>query len=395
MRSVGVVCECNPFHSGHKHLFERARASGADVIVCVMSGCFVQRGTAAIADPYSRATAVINGGADLVVELPFPYSSSSAEYFADAGVNILSRLGVDELWFGSECGSIDRLSSAARAVSSPSFLKRYGESNSDDVGTAQAYFESLSMSCEGEEGFSSNDILGISYLRALLLQESTMRPVTILREGSAYRTEEVETGAHPSATALRRLLLENGLDGACGSLLPETANALKAAQDSNMAMASLRYAERAVLSGLRMADPNVLSNLAELGGGLGNRLIECAKNATTLEELLEMAATKKYTMARLQRGILFAMTGVTREDLKAASTYTRMLAANSVGCAFLSEQRKQKTIPVITCNAKIPTDPCATRQEELHRRAISLYSLCLEKAIPAGTLLRKNPLILK
>ena len=109
MRTAGIVCECNPFHAGHGYLFSAARASGVDAVIAVMSGCFTQRGEAAVADPISRARILLLGGADAVLELPYPFCSSSAEYFSRAGVEILDRLGVDELWFGSECGDLDRL----------------------------------------------------------------------------------------------------------------------------------------------------------------------------------------------------------------------------------------------------------------------------------------------
>ena len=92
MRSIGIVCECNPLHGGHQYLIQQARAAGADAVICVMSGCFTQRGEAAIADPYTRAHALILGGADAVVELPFPYSCAGAEFFASAGVEILNLL---------------------------------------------------------------------------------------------------------------------------------------------------------------------------------------------------------------------------------------------------------------------------------------------------------------
>ena len=107
MRIAGIICECNPIHGGHLYLMREARRQGADAVVCVMSGCFTQRGEAAIADPHTRAHALILGGADAVVELPFPFSCAGAEFFAAAGVEILNRLGVGELWFGSECGDLE------------------------------------------------------------------------------------------------------------------------------------------------------------------------------------------------------------------------------------------------------------------------------------------------
>ncbi len=395
MKRVGIICECNPLHSGHRYLIERARVAGADTVICVMSGCFVQRGEAAIAEPYARARAVVGSGADLVLELPFPYASASAELFASAGVEILSRFGVEELWFGSECGDIKPLAFAADIVSSADFAARYAAKNNEHTGTAKAFFELLQEACGQDVTFLSNDILGISYLCALRKRRSGIRPVTVKREGSGYLDQAVKENGHPSATALRRLLLEGGLDAAEPYLLPETANALQQAIQDGMAPASWRYAERAVLAYLRLANAEALSAIAELGGGLGNRLIDCAKQATSFDDLLILASTKKYTASRLQRGILFAMTGVTLDDLKTPPSYVRVLASNARGCECLAEERRSNTIPVVTRVAELPTDPVAVRQEMLHRRALSLYTLCLKNAADAAVLLRKNPLILK
>ena len=144
MRSVGIICECNPFHGGHQYLIDRAREGGADAIVCVMSGNFVQRGEAAVLSPHARAEIVVSSGADAVVELPFPYAASSAEFFGRAGVEILSRLGVDEVWFGSETGDLSLLSRYAEVADSAEFQAAYAEASLREGGTASAYFALLS-----------------------------------------------------------------------------------------------------------------------------------------------------------------------------------------------------------------------------------------------------------
>lgn len=395
MKSVGIICECNPFHSGHRYLIERARESGADCVVAVMSGYFTQRGEAAIADPYSRARALLGGGADLVLELPFPYSCAGAEFFAGGGVDILSRLSVDELWFGSECGDIDLLRRGATIAADASFVEQYEQRIASTEGTARAYFDLLSEKLGGSVKLSSNDILGISYLCAIERQRSGMRPVTVSREGSAYLETTLQTDRHPSATALRHLLLTEGLEKAMPYLLPETSEALASAEEAKSAMASLRHAERAILAHFRMQTAEAVSRIAELEGGLGNRLIHAAEQASSLEELIDIASTKKYTTARIQRGILFSLIGVERADYKRSASFVRVLAANRIGCAFLAEKRKMSRIPTVTRQAEIPDDEPAKRQEELHKKAVGIYTLCLPTPIDPGVILRKNPLIFK
>ena len=395
VRSVGIICECNPFHEGHKYLISRARASGADAIVCLMSGYFVQRGEAAVADPYVRAKALLSGGADLVLELPYPYASAGAEFFADAGVEVLSSLGVAELWFGSECGDLSRLSKAADAVLSEQFAACYESYTTDAMGTAQAYFAALQRVCGEGESFLSNDILGISYLAALRKKRSAILPVTIQRHGSAYLDQTVRAGEYPSATALRRLIAENGLEASLACFLPETADALRAAAARGTLSADLSHAERAILARLRLCDTGELDEIAELEGGLGNRLIELSGSATSLAQLLSLAATKKYPTSRICRGILFAMTGVTKADLRMSPAYVRVLAADAIGCAFLAKNRKNDSIPTVTRQTDLPQTAFAKRQSRLHEKAIALYSLCLEHPLDASAFLRQSALILK
>ena len=125
MKAVGIICEYNPFHSGHKRQIDTLRDMGYDCIVCVMSGNFTQRGELAMFDKYTRAKTAVLGGADLVFELPFPYSSLSAEGFATAGVHILSSLGIRNISFGSECADKQLLCTAADVISSQGFIQAY------------------------------------------------------------------------------------------------------------------------------------------------------------------------------------------------------------------------------------------------------------------------------
>ena len=129
-KAVGVICEFNPFHFGHAYLLERVHEAFPDHgVVCVMSGNFVQRGSFAIQEKYSRALCAMRGGADLVLELPFPFSSLSAESFASAGVSILAKIGVcDTIAFGTEYDDLSLLSECANNLSSEKFelaLKEY------------------------------------------------------------------------------------------------------------------------------------------------------------------------------------------------------------------------------------------------------------------------------
>lgn len=393
MRSVGIICECNPLHEGHLRLIREARRDGAEAVICVMSGCFTQRGEAAIAEPFSRAEALLEGGADAVLELPFPYSSSGAEFFASAGVNILGRLGAGELWFGSESGDLDLLWRMAEETSSADFLAAYAEKTRSAEGTAQTYFSLLAERMGLSESALPNDILGISYLRAIRAQGDRMTPHVILRSGSAFRDTVLQSGVIPSASALRKGFLEEGLDAILPHLPEVTARTLREAEEKASAPADLSRAEAFILGKFRMAEGDAFEEIAELSGGLGRRLAELSFRAESLDALLLEGATKKYPQARLRRGILFALAGVTAADLRREPSYVRLLGANATGRAFLAEARRRGEISVLTRRSDRPRTDAAERQELLEKRALSLYALCLPKPTDPASLLRRPPIM--
>lgn len=409
MHSSGVICEFNPFHGGHAYLLSRMRELVGDegCVVCLMSGRFVQRGEAAISDPYIRANMAIAGGADLVLELPFPWSAGSAEFFASAGVSILSRLGVDSLVFGSESGDLSLLTAAAEAVGSPAFGEAYATVCNKGTGTAAAYAEALRQVCSTElpAGFpSSNELLGIAYLRALKQHEASLGhapiPHTVTRLGAGYREDTLPSDGFPSATALRSVIRE----AACDPL------ALEAILEGTMPPAALEIlqsvvkAEEAPLSNdrllsfyhtfYRVRSPEDFEECAEMGGGLANHICHRARETATPEEFFASLRTKYYTDARLRRALLFGALGVTEQALKATPAYTTLLAANARGCAFLKEWRKaSKDNPTDLWVVTKPADTPEGEQRDLAELADSLFTLCYPTPRTAGSLMRKSPTI--
>ena len=390
MTTVGIICECNPMHGGHEYLIAKAK-EGRDVrVICVMSGCFVQRGEAAIADPYLRAEALIACGADAVLELPFPFSSASAEFFARAGVEIVSRLGIDELWFGSECGDLSLLKRAALISDGEEIARRYAETAFGNAGTAEAYLSLLGELCGGVS-FSSNDILGIAYLRAIQNGNAQLRPVTVKREGSAYNESELSGGGFPSATALRKRWKEAGTE----AILPLLPCACRSVYARAGMPHDLSHAERLILGYFRLAAPEQLEQIAELSGGLSNRLQNAARESQSLDVFLSLASTKKYPTARMRRGILFALTSVVAEDLQARIAYVRLLAATKEGCRALKELCKTADIDVVTRKADLKNTAEAKKQAAFEERAWDLYGLCRSDATLFPSPWQRSPVILE
>ncbi len=195
MNITGIIAEFNPFHNGHMHLLQEARKSGADHLIVIMSGNFVQRGEPAVFDAHIRAEMALRCGADIVIELPVRYASASAEKFAFGGVSLLNSLGVvDHLIFGSECGKTDSLSKIAELLCSEPDDYRSVLKNSLAEGMSfPAAREKAVLSCLdffekelGELLSGSNNILAIEYLKSLQALKSSITPLTIPRLGENY-----------------------------------------------------------------------------------------------------------------------------------------------------------------------------------------------------------------
>ena len=303
MRSVGIICEYNPFHNGHKRQIDILRSMGYDCIVCVMSGNYTQRGELAIFDKYTRAQGAIYGGADIVFELPFPFSSFSADGFASAGVHILSSLGVDAICFGSECGDVDILSRAADAVLSVKFKTVYTDLQKSGLGSTSAYFGALKATTGDDCTLLSNDILGISYIAAIKKMGCSLIPVTVKREGAAYNEKSIITNEFPSATAIREILKnrQNDLASSLESYMPEKSlSLLIEARNRGMAPILADNIEKEMLSFFKLMTPSEIvdraiarscggAHIAEDGCGIIERICRASKSARTYNEFVQAA----------------------------------------------------------------------------------------------------------
>ena len=213
MNITGIITEYNPFHNGHKfHLEEAKKQTNCDGVICIMSGNFVQRGGPAIVDKWQRTEMALNNGVDLIIELPTFYAVSSAEFFAKGAVSILNSLGVvDNIFFGSECGDSKKLLEIAKVlVSEDSDFQNLLKRNlSLGLTFAKSREKSLIEYLNDEDinniVTSSNNILGIEYIKAILKLGSSINPVTLRREGSNYNDKEIST-SFSSATSIREVL---------------------------------------------------------------------------------------------------------------------------------------------------------------------------------------------
>ena len=331
--NVGIVCEYNPFHLGHRKQIDSIREKfGANTgIICAMSGNYVQRGHPAVFDKTIRAEAAIRCGADLVVELPVTTSLSSAEGFAAGGVAVLSRL-CDGLCFGAETADLRQLLGTAEALLSedfPKLLRRELDTGRSFPAARQAALEKMGL--PGAILESPNNILAVEYCKAILRQSSPMQPLPIFREGS-YHAKEADF-ENPSATSLR-IRLQNGLE--ISEYLPEPAGRVFAGAPIH----TLEAGQRAVLSRLRTMEDAEFEVLPFGSEGLWRKLMRESRTQATLEAIAAAVKSKRYTRSRIDRMILCAFLGITAPMLEAEIPYVRVLAFNDRGREILSGTKK-------------------------------------------------------
>ena len=375
MRTIGVIAEYNPFHSGHRHHLARLReAFGPDIaVICVMSGNFVQRGDAAIADKWTRTGLALEGGADLLLELPTLWAAASAETFARGGVALLEATGcVDVLSFGSEAGDLSPLTAAAACLDSAEWKQELRAAL--DIGlpfpaARQRAAEAL-IGSDAACLSSPNNNLGVEYLRALHALDSKMVPHTLPRLGAGHDEAGEENTQHLSGSVLRKRLL-SGEGPLEPYLTPEAIAALT--KDP----ASLSFCARGVLARLRSMEAEDFARLPDCGEGLSNLLRDAARQARTLDELYTLVKSKRYTLARVRRLVLWAFLGLTEADRPASPPYLRVLGFTDRGQAVLRTMKKTAALPVLVKPAHIKhLDEKAQKVFTLEARCTGLYDLC-------------------
>lgn len=216
MKAVGLVTEYNPFHNGHLyHLNKAMELTGADISVAVMSGNFVQRGEPAVLDKYTRTSMALNSGVNLVVELPVNYAVSSAESFAAGALKVLDYIKADSIAFGSESGDIERLSKLAHILcdNEDTLYKEISKCTANGISYAaarQKVVEKLTDKDTAAMLTSSNNILAVEYLKAIIKNNYAIKPYTVQRQGDSYNDTDIRS-EYASATALRENL-KNGMN---------------------------------------------------------------------------------------------------------------------------------------------------------------------------------------
>lgn len=391
MKTVGLITEYNPFHKGHLYHLKKAKElTGADHVIVVMSGDFVQRGVPAIMNKFTRAHMALSEGADLVLELPCVYATASAEFFALGAVSLLTKLGcVDCLCFGSECGRIDLLSQAASFfLQEPdnyqTALKYYLQAGKSYPSARAAALSDTFTQISSDADITDllkepNNILALEYLKAIQKLGSPLIPVTLKRAGASYHTDKL-TKTFSSATAIRKSLLTSSNYGDIlqKQLPPKaydvacTALTLDAPISANDFSAYLSYA--------LIMQKHHLTDYLDVDSDLSDRIINHLADYTGYTDFAALLKTKTYTHTRITRCLCHIMLDIQKEHMnyylsQGRNFYARALGFRRSAAPLLKAIKNHGSIPLITKLSREESTLSAAGQNMLQQdiQASALY----------------------
>lgn len=387
MKICAVVCEYNPFHNGHLYqLGEMKRASGCEKLLCLMSGNFTQRGEAAVFDKYTRARHAVENGADVVLELPAAFAVSPAELFAQGAVHILSAIpAVTVLAFGCESGAREDFMKTAAATlrEDRAFKAALKENLTDGTSYIRARTQALlSLNADLDEKLlsSPNNILGVEYCRAILIEKAAVEPLPILRIGAGY-ADVVPRKEFSSATSLRAAMA----DGTPSARRVLKRNLPKNVYENALDFHATAYEDAALTALFRAADEEIAAT-PDCSEGLENRLKTMARTNPSYADALAKVVTKRYTLSRVKRILLQNFLKLRLEDVKeylGSPLYLRTLAVKKEGSDELLATLSEANFPLIVRKsdaAALKKDALACFEKD--RFANALYSLLAH--VPLG-----------
>lgn len=353
MKIVGLIAEYNPFHNGHQFHIEKAKEiTGADAVIVVMSGNFVQRGTPAIMSKHLRVKMALMAGASLVIELPVCYATGSAEQFAFGAISLLHKLGcVDSICFGSECGDISILNALAKILcDEPDDYKRHLQDYlrsglSFPVSRQRALSDVYPLLSSSKILEQPNNILGIEYLKALYRLNSKIKPYTIERISSGYHDKHLQN-EYSSATALRQTILSENLADIHGQV-PNTSIDLF---EENYKKRFPIYAnDFSLLLKYKLMNEtkDSLTEYADVSQELANRIYHQLNSFVSFEQFCELLKTKEVTYSRISRALLHILLGIKKTDYIDIN-YARMLGFRREDMDILTQIKDSSSIPLIT-----------------------------------------------
>lgn len=357
MKTVGLITEYNPFHKGHSYHIEKTKElTGADTVLAVMSGSFVQRGAPAVMPKHLRTACALRSGVSAVLELPVYYSCASAEYFALGAVSLLESLGcVDAVCFGSECGDIKVLEEIADILEEEPEAYKTALKKGLKKGLSFPAARQQALKQYEDVLSAPNNILGIEYLKALKRLGSPMKTYTIPRVGAGYH-DTAMSQTFCSASALRANIEHFPI---IKTQLPESCHALlQGAHRQRFPVVSDDFS-LLLRAKLLSETPDSLTRYADVSRELASRIFRMQNKFIRLEQFGSLLKTKELTYSRISRALFHILLGITDQDIDGSLAngrvfYARLLGFREEDASFLRKIKERSRIPLI---AKLPKEP--------------------------------------
>lgn len=391
---LAVIAEYNPFHNGHLYQFQKAKKdTDSKYSIAILGGNFTQRGSTSVIDKWSKAQMALDNGFDLVVELPLLYSISSAENFAEGAIKLLDSMKVvDFLSFGTETNDLQILDKIATILyeEPKAFKSLLSIELKKGISFPKARSNALMMYLKDIQKYtnilsSPNNILAIEYLKALKKYKSIIKPYSIQRFEADYNSNEI-TGNIASSTAIRNIVKNDNIP-LLKKLLPESSFSILFENIKNRHIVSdLSIFEKEIIYNLRKMNINEIKDLPDVSEGLEHLIKKAADSCNTLNDLLNMISTKRYTKTRLQRILLYSLIGISKNDMdmsKKVYPYMRVLGFNYKGKFLVSEIAKANPKLEIITSVKRFTDLNTNRNYKIMMQkeilATNIYTLGFEQ----------------
>ena len=376
MKTIGIICEYNPFHNGHAHqLHTLAQEHPEALRICIMSGSFVQRGEPAIFSKFDRARWAILGGADIVIELPTLYSLGSAQLFGTGAIRMVKALHIDALSFGSETADLDTLVDITKRMdceSTQTVLRTY-------INEGMSYGSAFRKALNTEMLNTPNALLGLEYIRAGLTYYPSLKYIPILRT-----SDHTTSNSNSTATTLTKLnTLNSKIELQLQSIIPKTIADDMTNIISNGAYVNYNRYYDMVHTLSRRTSTKELESFGEFSEGI-EHLWSKAVQQPTWDLVMKQIKSKRYTYARLQRMGAYLTLGIQKDLLQSAiqesPQYARLLAFNDRGRQWL---RNDFEIPLIQKWAKAPNELNTLGQtmHQIDTLATDIQALCLHNEV--------------
>lgn len=358
MKSVGIICEYNPFHNGHLYHLNKVKELYPNyTIALVLSPTFSQRGELSVINKWTKTTLALNFGVDLVIELPYPFACQSADMFAKGAIQILSKLNVEYLVFGSECNNIDTLNLLAQTQLNNKncdiLTKKYLQEGLNYPTALSRALKDLTNNVI----LTPNDLLGISYIKEIIKQKSSIIPITIKRTNDYH--SKLSNNSIMSASGIRNKFYNNE-------------DITKYIPDYNIELFNKNNDLFSFLKYKILSEGTSINKYQTVDEGIENRINKYILTCNSLDELIDKVKTKRYTYNKINRMFNHILCSFTKKEAKEMTdiSYIRVLGFNKNGRALLNVIKNNIDIPVITNCKNINNDMLL-----LEHRVTNIYNL--------------------